>query len=466
MKHKLTKKIVGIILLICMAAPATLSAASYWTGNGVYMADKQGEYWGVNVTYITKVSEPGPVYQIKDIDSYSAYVSNSPEHIGNSLEKSFTWHNHSRLAYVKLLAVTPGQQISFVFSDEFYVFCAEYNSSYQMVKDGDWYTTGGVLSLTNSTKWIMLVFREVNGDLQAGGGQETNISVADIKKSSLNYVVFRPFVYTFNCNGGNYNGSTDSFTRQRLGVQKMTLPTVKRDKYVFKGWKSADGTIYSGTLPIKFDEKIFKDTSFTAVWEPVIATSVTLDKSYVIMEENQAEKIKLVATVEPTNTLDKTISWKSDNTSVATVDASGNVSAKATGKATISATCGSGIAKCTVYVMGFDIELPSVCTLNQSYEIKINVYNNGTSALSGRKRVLLEAPQSISMYRVGDEATTCLVLAESSSVAGFGYKRLSQGSYLANTMDTSSIYYRLVPEKKIEKAGDYQGNIDFSVTVK
>jgi len=61
----------------------------------------------------------------------------------------------------------------------------------------------------------------------------------------------------------------------------------------------------------------------------------------------------LTATVAPSNAKNKTVTWKSDNDKVASVDASGMVVAKSTGSAKITATAngGSGIsAVCTVNV--------------------------------------------------------------------------------------------------------------------
>jgi uncharacterized protein YjdB len=57
----------------------------------------------------------------------------------------------------------------------------------------------------------------------------------------------------------------------------------------------------------------------------------------------------LTYTVTPNNTTD-TISWKSSNTSVATVNNSGVVTSKAAGTATITATCGGKSATCSVKV--------------------------------------------------------------------------------------------------------------------
>lgn len=60
----------------------------------------------------------------------------------------------------------------------------------------------------------------------------------------------------------------------------------------------------------------------------------------------------LTATVAPTNATDKTVTYKSSDTSVATVDTAGKVSAVKEGKAdiTVTTTTASKTAKCTVTV--------------------------------------------------------------------------------------------------------------------
>lgn len=65
--------------------------------------------------------------------------------------------------------------------------------------------------------------------------------------------------------------------------------------------------------------------------EPVLVSSVTLDKSEIILKAG--ETAKLVATALPENAEDKTITWATSDASIATV-AEGVVTAVASGVAT------------------------------------------------------------------------------------------------------------------------------------
>lgn len=81
--------------------------------------------------------------------------------------------------------------------------------------------------------------------------------------------------------------------------------------------------------------------------QTVAVESVTLNKTELTLEVGDEET--LTATVAPNNATNKTITWSSDNTAVATV-ANGKVTAVAAGTATITATADGKSATCTVTV--------------------------------------------------------------------------------------------------------------------
>ena len=101
--------------------------------------------------------------------------------------------------------------------------------------------------------------------------------------------------------------------------------------------------------------------------EIVEVTSVTLNKLNLSLTEGAAET--LTATIAPTNATDKTLTWQSSNTAIATVDKDGKVTAVKAGTANITATSKNGKkATCAVTVKAKKpvvVEVTSV-TLNKT----------------------------------------------------------------------------------------------------
>ena len=87
--------------------------------------------------------------------------------------------------------------------------------------------------------------------------------------------------------------------------------------------------------------------SITITAAPKPATSITLNKSELTL--TAGESTSLTATVTPEGSTDAVV-WSSSKTDVATVDATGKVTAVAPGEAIITATAGTKKATCTVKV--------------------------------------------------------------------------------------------------------------------
>ena len=92
-------------------------------------------------------------------------------------------------------------------------------------------------------------------------------------------------------------------------------------------------------------------------------TSVTLNKTSLALTEQ--ETFQLSATVSPDNATDKTVTWSSSNTAIATVSSNGLVTAVQEGSATITAKAGDKTATCTVTVSKKVIPVTSV-SLNKT----------------------------------------------------------------------------------------------------
>ena len=81
--------------------------------------------------------------------------------------------------------------------------------------------------------------------------------------------------------------------------------------------------------------------------QTVAVESVTLNKTELTLEVGGEET--LTATVAPDDATDKTVTWSSDNTAIATVE-NGKVTAIAAGTATITAKAGDKTDTCSVTV--------------------------------------------------------------------------------------------------------------------
>lgn len=109
-----------------------------------------------------------------------------------------------------------------------------------------------------------------------------------------------------------------------------------------------------GTIGIKPTGRIIKGSSgqdriyITVKAKTVAVSEVHLDQTSLSL--NVGESVTLTATVLPEYATDKTVTWTSSNTSVATVDSNGKVKAIAGGSTTITATAGGVSASCTVTV--------------------------------------------------------------------------------------------------------------------
>lgn len=105
--------------------------------------------------------------------------------------------------------------------------------------------------------------------------------------------------------------------------------------------KSVDGSDVSAECKVTVD--------------PVSASAVTLNVADMTLLVGQSDK--LTATVSPENVTDKTITWASDNETIATVDENGLVTALGVGSATITASTENGLtATCEVTVLPVLVE--------------------------------------------------------------------------------------------------------------
>ena len=154
---------------------------------------------------------------------------------------------------------------------------------------------------------------------------------------------------------------------------KITASTIVKEIYVTdKGYGRIDlsGTIgklqADNAITVKGSGRIDEKSGKVEVTEDVKigVTSVTLDKTDLTLDVNDTEK--LTVTVNPNDATNKTVTWKSDKPEIVEVDSNGNVTAKAAGTATITATVDGKSVSCKVTVNGQTTVPVASVELNQT----------------------------------------------------------------------------------------------------
>ena len=160
------------------------------------------------------------------------------------------------------------------------------------------------------------------------------------------------------------SGGQDSLLRgESMQLSAAVLPENASDKTVTwsispatAGTVSEDGLVElneagsatTATVTAICGEK-FGTFTFN-ITDPVSVTSVTVSQKNSLKEVAVDGKLRLIATVEPANATDQTVTWTSSDKSIAKVNKNGAVTGVAEGTVTITATCGgvSGTYEVTV----------------------------------------------------------------------------------------------------------------------
>ena len=226
-----------------------------------------------------------------------------------------------------------------------------------------------------------------NASLAAGGhnvivdGGTLDESLAESLGESVKYA---PTITTTTLTGGRV-GESYSASLGADGTAPITWDLAEGSSLPDGLSLNSDGTITgtpttagTSTFTVKAENDYGNDsTQFTLTIEAaanVPVDRVALSPSTLNLKEDETGT--LTATVEPSNATNKNVTWESSNTSVATVDATGEVTAIGAGTATITVTTedGNKTATCAVTVTAATVSVTGV-TLSQN---EAHLYYNRT----------------------------------------------------------------------------------------
>ncbi len=197
--------------------------------------------------------------------------------------------------------------------------------------------------------YVFTVGKEANGNIKVTyqGKPDSTPKIASLQVTGTTINSISVKIIASNGDGASYKYSIKNVT---AGETTFTeIATLNTNEYTFTGLPTNNNYIIQVEL-ITSEGGDIKETQSIKT-EPPKVTSITLDKTNIELVKDGTETI--IASVLPTDAVDKTIIWTSSNEYVATVDDTGLVTAVGEGLAIITATAndGSGVSSnCNITV--------------------------------------------------------------------------------------------------------------------
>lgn len=286
-------------------------------------------------TYLDSVTIPNSVTSIGNeafCESYLDYVT-----IPNSVT-SIGWLAFSKCPYLK--SVTIGKSVKDIGGGAF-EYCKNLKN---IVCCAETIPTLGNYTFTNSDCTLYVPFNSI-----------------DSYKSSTQWNFFKNIIGFTGIPTESISLSNTSVTLQS-GNEIQLSPTVSPVTAVNNPliWNSSDPSVATvdsnGLVRAVSVGEVTVSASFANIKAECIITVETTPVSGITLSQTSTtlgvtEETQLTATVSPETATDKTVTWTSSNTDIATVDANGKIKAISLGNATITATCGNVSATCMVTVV-------------------------------------------------------------------------------------------------------------------
>lgn len=292
---------------------------------------------------------------------------------------------------------------------------ASYQDGYRM-EDFSWSTSGSTTTtfdlavdkglLKKGTDYILFVEPSVSASISDGENYQLGNSVRNIGKNAY---------WRFTTIGGAGTVDLDRTSASLKPGETLTLTaTMNKDSGVEAddviAWDSSDPSIATvdnngvvtakkpGTVTIiatAVDGGVSAECTLTV--EPIKSTDITLSSRAATLYVGKTLTLK--ATVYPADATNKTVTWSSSNSKVASVDKNGKVTAKKAGTAVITAKTADGLSTSAtitvknVKVTGVKLNAKKVTrTVGKTKQLKAtvrpsNATNKGVTWTSSNKRV-------------------------------------------------------------------------------
>jgi uncharacterized repeat protein (TIGR02543 family) len=159
-------------------------------------------------------------------------------------------------------------------------------------------------------------------------------------------------------------------------INTKSADTFTRGCYNFAGWNTqsnGSGTDYATNKSVS----LTKSVTLYAQWEEILATGITIDQNDLSIYAG--DSTTLTTTAAPSNALNQTPTWESSNTSVATIDSFGVITAVAEGTTTITATLNENSDTITVEVAPTQVNNSGSIYLYDTMQLYSGVDPNNSS---------------------------------------------------------------------------------------
>ena len=233
---------------------------------------------------------------------------------------------------------------------------------------------------------------------------------------------------------GNSETLTATITPTNATDKTVTWTTSNSSIATVSGGKVTAVAAGTATITAKSNNGKTATCTVTVVNPTVAVTGITLNKTSTTIIKGNTET--LTATITPTNATDKTVTWTTSNSSIATVS-SGKVTAVAAGTATITAKSNNGkTATCTVTVIN-----PSITSFEwgrdnwsfsntdyyfKNYNVNSEVMNKMKSDFNLNYSDVYELKQKISQLNYYGWGGSCFGMTVSEIMAKHGDLILSR----------------------------------------